>query len=147
MEVGQPHEYIHKKYGVPYDAINKHLKRNPLEVNQQAESIVRGLDEVSQVICQVADKRPDLVEAATDIAIERNSHIEFFTKSILRNQSIANKKINENSDLGDLETHSRLTNRNKDGVLGKEPSSVINNANIQQNIEHTSVTIKFSDED
>jgi hypothetical protein len=134
LECGQNHEYVHKKYDVAYDVINKHLKRNPLEINQGAKSIIKGFDEVSQVISQVRDKRPDLVETATKIAIERNRHIDLFTKSILRNQAFADSKINDESNLNDLDTHSRLTNRNKDGVLGKEPTNVINNTNAQQNI-------------
>jgi len=36
-------------------------------------------------------------------------------------------------DLNILETHSRITQRNKDTVLGKEPSTKIENTNAQQN--------------
>ena len=33
----------------------------------------------------------------------------------------------------DIESHSRLTKTNKETVLGKDPETVINNANVQSN--------------
>ena len=142
LECGKSNEYVNKKYDVPFDTINKHLKRNPLTVNQQAKSIVEDLDKVSQVVSQVADKRPDLAREALIIAGERSKHIIYFTNSILVNQEFANKKIDENTELVDLNIHSQLTNRNKDGILGKEPSNVVT-VNTQTSIQNNNISIEW----
>jgi len=132
LEAGQENEYVHKKYDVPYDAINKHLKRNPLEVNQQAKHALKGFDEISQVISQVEDKHPELARTVLEIASERSQHIRLFANSALQNQRYANNAMKEKStDMNTLEAHSRITQRNKDTVLGKEKSTEITNVNAQ----------------
>jgi hypothetical protein len=35
--------------------------------------------------------------------------------------------------ISDIEAHSRITARNKETILGKEPQTIINNNNTQQN--------------
>ena len=50
-------------------------------------------------------------------------------------------------NLNDLETHSRITARNKETVLGKEPQTIINNSNNQQNQKTGLDLSNLSDDD
>jgi hypothetical protein len=71
------------------------------------------------------------VKAINKAVQEKTKHLQFFQNSALKNQAIANKKLNDSMPIHELESHSRITQRNKDSVLGKQPDTVINNANIQ----------------
>jgi hypothetical protein len=75
------------------------------------------------------------VERATvkDVVSDNVKALMFFSNSAIKNQNLADKILAESKNLNDLETHSRITARNKETVLGKEPQTVINNTNAQQN--------------
>ena len=75
------------------------------------------------------------VERATvkDVVSDNVKALMFFSNSAIKNQNLADKILAESKNLNDLETHSRITARNKETVLGKEPQTVINNSNAQQN--------------
>ena len=91
LEAGLAQEYIHKKYEVPYDAINKHLKRNPLVVSQEANSIIKGFDEVSQQVSQLKDKHPDLAKRTMDIVQEK--HPEFKKAMVALSSKLFNRML------------------------------------------------------
>jgi len=150
LESGMTHEYVHKKHKVPYDTLNRHLKRNPIEVNQAAKGAINDLDKVSQVICQVEEKRPDIAKNIVDIAAERNEYIRYFTDSAMRGQRIANNalgavermhskaKTDEERDavaisgLSVAKDHAAITSKNKETVLGKDQAGTT--VNVQTNV-------------
>ena len=70
---------------------------------------------------------------------EKTKHLEFFTNSALKNQSLANKHLSTETSLSDLESHSRITARNKDSVLGKDITTNI----TQQQAQSQSIEIEI----
>ncbi|MEA2090956.1 MAG: hypothetical protein U9O83_01160 [Campylobacterota bacterium] len=91
LEAGLSHEYVHKKYEVPYDAINKNLKRNPLQVSQEADAVIKGFDEVSQQVSQLKDKQPELAKRTMDIVAEK--HPEFKKAMVALSSKLFNRML------------------------------------------------------
>lgn len=116
---------IAKKYNTSHTTINKMVK----ELTPKNKSLVS-----SQIADKVALSQQSFKEvSAVETAVEtKTKHIIFFTNSALKNQGLANKKLIDAISINDLEAHSRLTSRNKDTVLGKEPTTSIENNNGQQ---------------
>lgn len=149
LEAGQTNEYVHKKYDVPYDALNKHLKRNPLRVSQEAKDVISGFDEVSQQVIQLADKQPELAERAIDIVKEK--HPEFKQAMI----HLSSKLFNRMMALSDEANASEVVSLSKGmqtvtdtlGITQRHASNQTqvnvqnNNANIQK-IERVIVDAK-----
>jgi hypothetical protein len=77
----------------------------------------------------LAQESYEEVTAVTKAVDEATRQLLFFNNSLLKNQALANKKLNDNLSINELEVHSRLTARNKEGVLGKQADTVINNSN------------------
>jgi hypothetical protein len=144
LEAGLAQEYVHKKYEVPYDAINKHLLRNPLVVSQEANAIIKGFDEVSQQVSQLKDKHPDLAKNVMDIVIEK--HPQFKKAMVALSSKIFNRAlaIADTATAQDLTYLSKAMQTTTDtiGVTQRHASSaVINNANVQQNNQPTQINI------
>jgi len=72
---------------------------------------------------------------AVETEIEkRTKHLIFFQDAALQNQQYSNKAMKEKStDMNTLEVHSRITQRNKETVLGKDKTVELTNTNAQQN--------------
>ena len=80
------------------------------------------------------------VTAVTKAIDKRTKHILLFENSTLENQRKANIAISKMKDddineksLHTLEAHSRITQRNKETVLGKDKTTEISNTNAVQN--------------
>lgn len=67
-----------------------------------------------------------------EIADEKTKHLLYFQNAALRNQKKADEMLEMSDRIADVEAHSRITARNKETVLGKEPQTIINNTNTQQ---------------
>lgn len=99
---------------------NAHLLNAEIETKQKLKSIKKQKRNLSDVQREVFD----------EIVDERLEFVEFFNKSALRNQHLANEILedainNKSGDdeeltMVDLNTHSMLTGRNKQTVLGKD---------------------------
>jgi len=75
------------------------------------------------------------VNAVQKAIDERTKHLIFFQKSALKNQSLANRFLDEEADVNTLRTHAEITAKNKQTVLGKDAETQVNitNTNAQQN--------------
>lgn len=67
----------------------------------------------------------------------RTKHLLFFQNSAIKGQQKANEMLDFVDDMKDLLAYANLTKTNKETVLGKDPETVINNANVQQSNETT----------
>ena len=117
--------------------------------------IVKGLepkhkDKVTTISTMTAELHRESykeVTAVTKAIDRRTQHILLFENSALENQRKANlaiskiedEKINE-KNLYSLDAHSKITQRNKETVLGKDKTVELNNVNTQQN---NSLSIEF----
>lgn len=144
LEAGLPHESVHKKYDVPYDAINKHLIRNPLVVSQEANAIIKGFDEVSQQVSQLKDKRPDLTQRTLDII--QDKHPQFKQAMVALSSKLFNRmlKITDEATASDIPQLAKGMQTITDtlGITQRHANTTINNTNATQNVDNT-ITVKW----
>lgn len=114
----------------------KRFNISPAYVNK----IVKNIDKIDEDVVNagiayksaLASRDEHSVNAIEQVVNEKTKHLLFFTNSALKNQTLANKKLTDNISINDLEAHSRITSRNKESVLGKEPTTKIDNTNANQ---------------
>ena len=135
-------EDICKEHSIPKSTFSKWKDKHKWTVSEQTSKAISDFVEVSG---QLVNIDPNLIEEAKEIISEETKHLAFFQKSGMLNQklydrglAIIEKETRETPDaifqyMPYLESHSRSTQRNKETVLGKEPSTTINNTNAQQN--------------
>lgn len=110
--------------------------------------IVKGLtpkhkDKVTtQIAIQSALSKESYQEvtAVESIVKEKTRHLNFFKDSALRNQELANSQLNKKMKIHEIESHSRLTSKNKDTVLGKDIETSIN---ISNQVTNNSLKVVF----
>ena len=142
-----------KKYGVSNATVQKYKA----EMDEESEQVVNAGIAYKMGLALIQE--PEKVNAIVNAVDERTKHLMFFNNSALKNQNIYNKGLEaiedeiKNADDKDaaksiaianmayLESHSRSTQRNKETVLGKEPSTTINNTNAQQNNEEKQIRV------
>ncbi|MDX8383566.1 MAG: hypothetical protein R8M45_05755 [Ghiorsea sp.] len=124
------------KYGADRGNISKRAKKEAWE-----------REEVQQIIAEKVNAAKDLAESqkkittlsttgVVDIDKEVTHRLELegmFADSIKFNQSLANQQLKimgNGAELQHINLHSQITNRNKDGALGKMPTTQVN---IQNN--------------
>ena len=135
---------LSKRYSVSPATINKLCK----DVEQHNADLVNTQTMINIDLVGKSESEVNSIHKAVD---ERTKHLMFFNNSALKNQNLYNKGLEaiedeiKNADDKDaaksiaianmayLESHSRSTQRNKETVLGKEPSTTINNTNATQN--------------
>ncbi|MBR8466191.1 hypothetical protein KDE13_07545 [Campylobacter sp. faydin G-140] len=78
------------------------------------------------------------MKAFDEIVKEQTKHLIYFQSRALINQKKADELLKTATEISEVEVHSRITARNKETVLGKEPMTQINNTNAQQ----TKITIE-----
>ena len=82
---------------------------------------------------ELADENLQQINSVNEVISEATKHLIFFQNAALTNQKRANEMLKTAKTIGDIEAHSRITARNKETILGKEPQTIINNNNTQQN--------------
>ena len=115
-----------EKYEVSHTAVNKKLKN----IDPKHRDKVSTLVSIKTDLMQESFKEVQAVETIVD---ERTKHLAFFQESALSNQKKANVLLESAEKLSEFRDHATITKTNKETVLGKEPETVINNANIQTN--------------
>lgn len=132
------------KAGVSQNQLAKNYKLSPATINKLCKNISQENAELVNSLVNTAIATNRALEGKTEAEVnsiqrivdERIKHLTFFTNAALLGQSIANRRVRENQGnitIDDLNKFSALTARNKDTVLGKDPSTIINNTNAQQN--------------
>ena len=117
-----------KKHKISVASINKIVGGMDAKHEQKVNTILTAHSELM-------GEDEQEVNAVQLVIDEQLKHIAFFKNSALQNQQYSNKVMKEkNSDMNILESHSRITQRNKETVLGKDKTTEITNTNAQQNI-------------
>ena len=128
---------IKDKTGIARNTISQRAKREQWEHGADTDYI-----EAKEIIAiKKGTKKEQHISLLDEIADERTKNVMFFQDSAIMNQTYSNEAIKGNSDdLNKLEAHSRITQRNKETVLGKDRTVDLNNTNAVQN---NSLTIEF----
>ena len=120
---------INQKTGISISKISERAKKEKWEKGKNADYI-----EAKKTIAEKKGKeRENIISVLDEIADEKTKHLLYFQNSAIKNQQKANELLEFAEGLSDLDAHSRITARNKETVLGKEPTAQITNTNAQQN--------------
>ena len=160
-KAGMKQAEICKKFNVPKNTLSERVKIEKWIVSEQSKT---KINEVIRAVEAVSELSVSEQKAVSEIIEERMKSRQLFTKSALTNQSLANlalKAIQNNiinerdpnkkaaislAMLPALESHGKVTERNKNIVLGKEPE---NNTNVTVNtaVSATAVTTATTQEE
>lgn len=114
------------KYGVSHVTIVKITKGLVPKNKEKVTALIA-------IKSELAEQNYQEVTSVNEVVDEATKHLIFFKNAALRNQKKADEMLEMSDTISDIEAHSRITARNKETVLGKEPQTVINNTNAQQN--------------
>lgn len=120
---------ISEKVGISKSKISEKAKREKWERGRNADYI-----EAKKIIAvKRGTEKGTAVAILDEIADDITKHLIFFQNRALANQKKADELLEIATEISEVEAHSRITARNKETVLGKEPTTQINNINAQQN--------------
>ena len=132
-EAGMTLSQIKDKTNIARNTISQRAKREQWEHSKNSEYIEAKIKVESQKGTILEQSGSVALNIADDIAFNKAKALTLFQDSALRNQKKANDMLDLTDDMKDVESHARITKTNKETVLGKDPETVINNANVQEN--------------
>ena len=132
-EAGMTLSQIKDKTNIARNTISQRAKREQWEHSKNSEYIEAKIKVECQKGTILEQSGSVALNIADDIAFNKAKALTLFQNSALKNQAKANELLELTEDMKDIESHSRLTKTNKETVLGKDPETVINNANVQEN--------------
>ena len=126
FHLGKSQNWLANEYEVSPATINKICKGITPKYKEKVNI-------VSSIKSEILQESKFLSECFDKEVNTRTQYLLLFQNSALKNQAKANELLELTEDMKDIESHSRLTKTNKETVLGKDPETVINNANVQSN--------------
>lgn len=137
---------IAKIYNVNASTISRQAKKDDWQqgktqhlVEKKTNAIIQ-LHETQQQMQQLDATQQQAIDVEVSLRLARE---KIFVDSALKNQDLANRYLalceeaNGAVDLEDLNKHSQITARNKETVLGKQPTTAIqvNNSNVVESAD------------
>lgn len=121
---------------------------SPATINKLCKGLIPKykdkVNTVSAIKSEILQESEYLVNTFDKEVNARTQHLLLFQNSALKNQKKANELLELTDDMKDIESHARITKTNKETVLGKEPETIINNANATQiNNENNKLVVEF----
>ena len=132
-EAGMTLSQIKDKTSIARNTISQRAKREQWEHSKNSEYIEAKIKVESQKGTILEQSGSVALNIADDIAFDKAKALSLFQDSALRNQKKANDILDLTDDMKDIESHASSTKTNKETVLGKDPETVISNANVQEN--------------
>ena len=126
FHLGKSQNWLANEYEVSPATINKICKGVTPKYKEKVNI-------VSSIKSEILQESKFLSECFDKEVNTRTQYLLLFQNAALKNQAKANELLELTEDMKDIESHSRLTKTNKETVLGKDPETVINNANVQEN--------------
>jgi len=134
---GLSYSQLSAKYGCSRGLISGRAKKDAWDKQKVEQAIDKKAGAV-RVLAEITEQnRTDFGNRSVLIDKEAERRLEaegFYNDAIKYNQALANRVLKEKgtkADLQEINMHSQLTNRNKEGVLGKMPTTQVN---IQNNV-------------
>jgi DNA-binding XRE family transcriptional regulator len=125
FHIGKSQNFLANKYELSPATINKLCKGLTPKYKDKVNI-------ASSIESEVLQESEYLVNAFKNEVKDKTHYLQLFQNSALKNQQKANDLLELTDDMKDIESHARITKTNKETVLGKDPETVINNANVQQ---------------
>lgn len=132
-EAGMSLSQIKDKTNIARNTISQRAKKEQWEHAKNSEYIEAKIKVETKKGTILEQSGTVALNIADDIAIDKAKTILFFQDTALRNQRKANDLLESTDKMNEIESHARITKINKETVLGKDPETIINNANMQDN--------------
>lgn len=121
---------LHKKYEVPYNLLSERAKK--WEQNEQAKAVIKGFDEVSEVVTELKRTNPELVQPVLDIVTQKHPE---FKKAMI---ALSGKLFNRMLKIADEATANEIPQLAKGmqtitDTLGISQRHASNQVNVQTN--------------
>lgn len=146
-EAGLSLSKIKDKTGIARNTVSQRAKREQWEQGVDTDYI-----EAKEIIAsKKGTKTEQHIAILDEIADDKIKLNKFFSNSAVTNQILTNKAIEtldtkkdgvSEDDLDSLERHSRITQRNKETVLGKDKTVEVNTTAAVQNNNNMEITFK-----
>lgn len=121
-------------FGISKGMVNRYIKEKVNKSKQIIDKEVRLKQELAEIENEKVNtlSKQEIIEVNKQVE-DRTKHLIYFQNSALKNQEKANKALEYTDKMQEIEAHSRITKNNKETILGKDPDTIINNTNAQQN--------------
>ena len=129
FEIGQSLSKIFLATGIDRAAISRRAKKDGWIKGEMQQLIV----DAARVKVELSTLEPLLLSAVVKEIDERTKHIQILNNMTLKNLAIMNKKVNEDFEMNEHKLFQETVNKASEQLLGKDPQTVINNTNAQQN--------------
>ena len=130
FEAGKSLSDINKDTGIDRATVSKRAKKDGWEKGIYQQLIADG----SRVKAEISTLSSTVLNVVEKEIEERTKHITFLNNLTLKNLSVMSKKVNADFEMVEHKIFQETVNKASELLLGKEPATVINNTNAQQNI-------------
>jgi predicted transcriptional regulator len=130
FEAGKSLSDINKDTGIDRASVSKRAKKDGWEKGIYQQLIADG----SRVKAEISTLSSTVLNVVEKEIEERTKHITFLNNLTLKNLSVMSKKVNADFEMVEHKIFQETVNKASELLLGKEPATVINNTNAQQNI-------------
>ena len=129
FEVGKSLSAINLETGIDRAAISRKAKKDCWIKGEQQQLIV----DAARVKAKLSTLEPVLLSVVDAEITERTKHIQILNNMTLKNLSVMNKKVDADFEMNEHKLFQETINKASEQLLGKDPQTVINNTNAQQN--------------
>ena len=129
--VGLSYRKLQEKYSLSLSVLHKVCE----SVDESNKAIVEAKTNAEiAYLTALSEKSEQEANAISEQVKENLKAWEFFANSAMRNQKKANDLLEMSDKMQEVESHARLTAKNKEIVLGREANTQISVENMQNNI-------------
>jgi len=112
-----------KKYNVADTTIQRRIKKEGWD-RLKTQAVIDKKVSATRAFVELTQENAGIAQAVNQEVETRLRQEQIFTNALEYNQSIANRALkelvsNNDMDLQKINLHSQVTNRNKEGILGK----------------------------
>ena len=135
LELGESKAYVHKKYNVPYNAINNHLKGAPIGINAEAQAVVEEFSKVTEQIKEIVSEQPEVGAKVLDLLEEKHPQFKKQLATLTSNMlTRANQLVKDADAIGINHLAKGIqTTTDTAGITQRHSPRAVTTMNVQQN--------------
>lgn len=141
-KAGLSQSELHTKYEVPYNRLSERCKE--WEQSEHAKAIIKGFDNISEVVTELKGTNPELVQPVLDIVADK--HPQFKKAMVALSSKLFNRmlKIADEASASEIPSLAKGMQTITDtlGISQRHANIKIDNTNAQQNNQPTQIIIK-----
>ena len=141
-KAGLSQSELHQKYEVPYNRLSERCKE--WKQSEHAKAIIKGFDNISEVVTELKGINPELVQPVLDIVADK--HPQFKKAMVALSSKLFNRmlKIADEASASEIPSLAKGMQTITDtlGISQRHASTTINNTNASQTNQPTQIIIK-----